>query len=318
MPLRALVAVLLVLPLAAGAFCTQPADKYSVLARRVATAASNEAEVQCIILDAMVPKQRFEFLFPPPIGGMLRRLRQEQSTLCVLGMTHTVDRSGQPKLGKLLNRGVEARIESLLSVPLGNTEGFFSSHTAPLGRTEGAGVPGGGEMVQCSYDATLIGGRRFELLDSADAVLGGQFPPQQPIFPARVRWLDDEDAASVTPELLERSEALAPLVSQWTALVREKRLEKKPEQIEALLADLGPMPSAEDADARALWVAGLACPLPGLNIPPRLELALEFRPAVLGAIGAVDRVEAAHKGIARAIDALRQVPEGWSERMSSP
>ena len=34
---------------AAGAFCTQPADKYSVLARRVATAASNEAEVQCII-----------------------------------------------------------------------------------------------------------------------------------------------------------------------------------------------------------------------------------------------------------------------------
>ena len=119
----------LVLPLAAGAFCTQPADKYSVLARRVATAASNEAEVQCIILDAMVPKQRFEFLFPPPIGGMLRRLRQEQATLCVLGMTHTVDRSGQPKLGKLLNRGVEARIESLLSVPLGNTEGFFSRRT---------------------------------------------------------------------------------------------------------------------------------------------------------------------------------------------
>ena len=60
MPLRALGAVALVLPLAAGAFCTQPADKYSVLARRVATAASNEAEVQCIILDAMVPNHSDE------------------------------------------------------------------------------------------------------------------------------------------------------------------------------------------------------------------------------------------------------------------
>ena len=63
----------------------------------------------------------------------------------------------------------------------------------------------------------------------------------------------------------------------------------------------------EEADLRALWVAGLICPLPGLAIEPRLELELECRPAILNAGTTLERVEAARLGIQRCIERLREL-----------
>ena len=84
-------------------------------------------------------------------------------------------------------------------------------------------------------------------------------------------------------------------------------LEKERGQLKAILADLGPMPPPEEADLRALWVAGLICPLPGLAIEPRLELELECRPAILNAGTTLERVEAARLGIQRCIERLREL-----------
>ena len=78
----------------------QPVDRFNALSRRMAALAQPTAEVQCILLDCMVPKQRFEFQFPPPVGGMLRRVRESGATLCVLGMQHSFAADGTPVLGR--------------------------------------------------------------------------------------------------------------------------------------------------------------------------------------------------------------------------
>ena len=284
----------------------QPRDKFSVLERRISSLEAEEAEVQCILLDCMVPKQRFEFQFPPPIGGMLRQVRENGQTLAVLGMSHSFDANGRPVLGSALRNGVEARIESLLSVPMGDSSAnptFFSAHTAPMGVTGGPG--GGGERIVCAYDATLIGGRRFELVEVPAALKGGKPPPMsQPIFPAKVRWLPD--ATSPAPSAaIALAETLPPLVQEWTEHVLLNDLEKERGQVKRIYADLGPMPEVEDAENLALWVAGLVNPLPGLNINPELELRLEFRPAVLAAASPLERVVAARDGIVKALALIK-------------
>jgi hypothetical protein len=50
-----------------------------------------------------------------------------------------------------------------------------------------------------------------------------------------------------------------------------------------VLADLGPMPSVGDPEERALWVAALINPLPGLGV------AYEIRPAMLATNSASQR-----------------------------
>ena len=69
---------------------------------------------------------------------------------------------------------------------------------------------------------------------------------------------------------------------------------------------MGPVPEANRPSARALWVAGLINPLPGLKLSPQLELQLEARPAVLAARTSGARVEAARRGIDRSIECLRR------------
>ena len=105
-------------------------DKFGVLSRRVASAAAAaaqvESEVSILLLDCMVPKQRFELTLPPPVGSRVKRLREEGRTLCVLGMQHRVDPIAGPQFGKPLRRGVEGQIEALLSVAAANPDNFFA------------------------------------------------------------------------------------------------------------------------------------------------------------------------------------------------
>ena len=113
--------------------CSESAlpDRFSVLSRRVASVAAEEDIVQCILLDCMVPRQRYEFRLPPQVGAAVKTVREDGQILCVLGMQHKMDSRGQPVFGGILRRGVEARIESLLPLPMAN--GAFSAHATPMG-----------------------------------------------------------------------------------------------------------------------------------------------------------------------------------------
>ena len=65
------------------------------------------------------------------------------------------------------------------------------------------------------------------------------------------------------------------------------------------LADMGPMPPAEQPSARALWVAGLINPLPSLGV------AIEVRPMALMAPSASLRLRAVEFALADSIRRLR-------------
>ena len=274
---------------------TTRTDRFShQLARRINSAAQDSETVQCLLLDCMVPKQRFDLRLPPEVGAAVKEARKNGKTICTLGMEHSFDeQTGRPQFGAVLQRGVEARIESLLPVPMAH--GFYSAHTTP----RGVGRGGGASKVMMEYDATVIGGRPFELLDPSAVT------PKGPLFRAEVRWLNfDRDKPPPTSAAIARAEALKPLVNTWFRLVLSLGLEKEKGHLDRILADLGPMPDAEDATGRALWVAGLVSPLPGLALPPEVELKLEARPLVLAATSPEQRVEAAYDGIVRAIEGL--------------
>ena len=203
-----------------------------VLSRRIEALSAETSEVQCLVLDAMVPRQRMELRAGPPFSQQLLNVKESGAQLAMLGV--------DPRQTTVLRCVVEARIEQFSPVTTANS--YF-------------------EMV-------LIGGRRFELLETP----GTEWPPANRLFPATVRWLDDSRPAAAAAT--ERSEALGPLVSEWISLVRSTGRERQPDQIATLLGDLGPMPDAEYADDRALWVGALINPLPALGV------ALEIRPAV--------------------------------------
>lgn len=233
------------------------ASNFEVLNRRIASMQDDEADAQCLVLDAMVPRQRLEVRIGPPFIEPLQKIKQDGGHLCMLGV--------DPRTQSVLRHGVEARIESLTSVT--TLSGFY-------------------EMV-------LIGGRRFSVLTSASS----EWPPTERIFGARVGWLEELPCDQAT---IDRAAALDPLVAEWTRLVVETGRERSPNQIKTLLADLGPMPDAEYADDRALWVAALINPLPALGV------AFEVRPAALQATSAQERLEVVETGILDSIARLKR------------
>jgi hypothetical protein len=104
----------------------------SVLSRRISDMDATEDDVQCILLDAMVPRQRLKIRAGPPFSTLLTRLKNDsKQPLAMLG----ADLAQQ----RIMSFGVEARIETLTEV---DDEG--------------------------GVDVVLIGGRRFELLSGAN------------------------------------------------------------------------------------------------------------------------------------------------------
>lgn len=226
----------------------------SVLSRRIAALDAEEDDAACLVLDAMVPRQRLALRFASDFAESLQTIRASGKPMCMLGI--------DPRQRTVMRRGVEARIESL------------------------AASDGG-------LDAVLIGGRRFELLETDS----GAWPPAERLFDARVRWLQEPPSAGAA---VERAESLEPLVARWIELVRSTGRERQPGQIDTLLGDLGPMPEASDADDRALWVAALINPLPALGV------ALEIRPLALAATSTLARLAVAQRGLEDSIARLEQ------------
>ena len=265
-----------------AAFPSKPPD-YSALSRRIANQQSQVSTVQCLLLDTMVPRQRIEVSFGPPVSELLEIIRNTGGTLGVLGMDH--------RDGHVLRCGVEARIESASSYRAGN--GFFSSHAlSPFDAPNARGYQ--------ALDTALVGGRRFELVNDAGSSKDA-WPPDKPIFQARVRWLDEETG---TAAAILKGQALPPLVREWTQLVRSGQRERTAGQLDALLSDLGPIPAVEETDDLAFWTAALINPLPALGV------SLEVRSAVLEASSALQRVEIVHRALTDSIERLRSMPPG--------
>lgn len=103
-------------------------------------------------------------------------------------------------------------------------------------------------------------------------------------------------------ERMERSDALEEELQQmlkdlqdWQALVRLER----PQQLDAILRDLGPRPPATQLGALMLWLAALLNPLPPLGLAP------ELRPQVLAAPDAAARLAAVRQGLENSLAHLR-------------
>ena len=255
---------------------SRPPD-YTVLSRRISSSKSGEASVRCLLLDNMLPRQRVQLQFGPPVSTALSEGRQAGEAFVVVGL----DR----RKGTICRRGVEVRIESMS--PYRASHGFFSSHST---------TPMRGFTV---LDTVLVGGRCCEILEPD--ISSSTWRPSKPIFEARVRWLPDGPSTSAANAL---AESVAPMVSEWVDLVRSTNREREPLQITRVLSDLGPMPDAEQAGDRALWVAALINPMPALGV------ALEVRAAVLDAADSLARMQVVHEALADSISRLKSMPPG--------
>ena len=199
-------------------------DRMNVLQRRMASIASPEVDAKLLILDCMVPMQRFEILLKPPVGSTIKRAREAEETICVVGMQHTMSRSGRPQFGKPLYRGVEGRIETMLPIAagdgIGNGVNFYAQHTAPLGVTTVRG--GGGQRVYMNYETTIVGGRRFEVVECAalDAWPANDGQPNNQAALRRAHPLDWRGRGAGEPGLAGGRDGreLEPLVKEWTNL----------------------------------------------------------------------------------------------------
>lgn len=271
----------------------------ALLSQRIASMQENVSDVHIIVLDqAVVPRQRIELTLAGPIARRVRELRDQGGTLCIVGKSMA---PGSEKTyfglnaadGSVLQHGVEARIVSLSSVR--QAIGFYSSHTL---RQRDSYV---------ALDTVLVAGRRFQIID-ADAPV---WPPMKPVrglslLTARVRWISDEVASA--PGTIRASARLHTLVHEWLDLVRVTGRERLPGQplfgaealLNRILADLGPMPDAEDADECALWVAAL------INPAPPLGVAIEVRPAALTARTSDERIDMVRRGLSDSIDRLKR------------
>ena len=124
----------------------KPPD-YSVLSRRLSSLQSDESAVSCLLLDSMLPRQRAEVQFVPPVATVLRAIQQApgERTLVVLGM----DR----RRGEILRRGVEVRA---VTAGTGTAAQHREDRSAGEARDTRERVPG--EVVQAWRSAYLVPG----------------------------------------------------------------------------------------------------------------------------------------------------------------
>jgi len=147
-----------------------------------------------------------------------------------------------------------------------------------------------------SVELEVVGGRRFTFPGHPSVEEEPERTSSKPLLRVSLEWVRDEDERPIQGELA-LSETLEPLVERWLRLVRAGR-ERQPGQMDMILEHLGPMPPASEVTDRALWVAALINPLPGLGV------AWEIRPAILNADSSAQRLDIARKGLQASLENL--------------
>lgn len=262
----------------------------SGLMGRVRDLSNRSTKIPVVVLDAMVPKQRLKFsTSDPSFTAMLESLARCN----VPGDGEAGDATGS--IGMFPESSVGARFGMI---------GAMQGQPLPVG-VEVEVVQAFGEQAKPSLLDSMEGGSRPPMAVSVEVVARRRFSltgheestDEGGFSVARVTYSDDLDENDLMPSeleaTLEKSEKLAELVPLWEALVRKTKSERVPDHLEKVRGDIGPMPA--DPSARALWVAALINPLPGMGV------AYEIRPAVLVAETAAKRVEVALKGLESSI-----------------
>lgn len=258
------------------------APNYDVLTSRLASAACTQEKVTCLILDTLVPRQRINFQFGPPISTGVKKARDNGQTIVMIGRDQ--------RQSKYMRHGVEARCISASKYR--KTDGFFSSHS--LSAWDAPNAQG-----YQALDTTFVAGRRCELIEVPD----DEWPPARQIFDATVRWLPEPSEPSPSAAVV-LAEELVTLVAEWLELVKSGQRERLPDQMDSVLTDLGPQPDVEDADDLAFWVSGLINPVPALGV------SREVRPRVLEAEDGLDRVKWVHLALVDSLKRLKSMPPG--------
>ena len=237
-------------------------------------------DVRLLMLDAMVPRQRYQLAAPAPLVDSIVESQREGTPLVVM----------EPHWPNLYawNEADEVWRPDGLQQPASHGVEVSVAEMGPRG-TDGDAI------------VTLIAGRWCEVVaigaeEEGSAVHGRS---------GSVCWRTLDAHApeeQPTPDLLESSEALGKQVDVWAEYVRAAGSEKSVQQLEARLRSLGEMPSAERPSDRALWVAGLINPSPSGTGG---TLAREIRPAVLNAPAAEARVLVVQAALKDSIERLR-------------
>ena len=232
--------------------------------------------VQLLMLDAMVPRQRYHLAAPAPLVEtivdshvplvMMQPHWPNLHTWDDMDGMWTPEREQQPA-----SHGVEVTVAGM----------------SPRS-TDGDAI------------ITLVAGRWCEVLSvSADEGSAAS------VRAGTARWRDLDARApeeQPTPSVLQRSEALASLVDVWTSYMGAAGSDASVEKMDVRVRDLGPMPPADRPSDRALWVAALINPCPS---GASGSLALEVRPAALCAPAAEARVRVVQSALEDSIERLR-------------
>mmetsp|Transcript_39480 Transcript_39480/g.58004 ORF Transcript_39480/g.58004 Transcript_39480/m.58004 type:complete len:339 (+) Transcript_39480:52-1068(+) len=215
--------------------------------------------IPIMILDAMLPKQRLEFHSDDP-----RFRKLIEYTLCnangTLGMIGLNPQSGRP-----LNNGV------IVSLTPDNVKEEYTA-----------------DRESNVISISVQGLERFE-------VQGSPWQDEtKSFYTADIELLQDRVE---TLTLEERKDAqilnafMPNLVERWLDWVVNK---EKMASMDALMADIGPMPN--NIGDRAFWVAALINPIPSLGV------CLEIRPVMLSCTNDLDRIKLATASIQASID----------------
>ena len=158
----------------------------------------------------------------------------------------------------------EPRYIRMLERVLAATEPTFgmlchhSAHGTLVKVLESSRLQGGRFLV------TIQGTHRFKVMRTHEV---DGYTMAQVVW-AEDRPMSDEEAS----DALVLGVELSGLLSTWMEHVQQRGWERRPDQIEHLLSELGEMPSASRPAELGLWAAALVNPLPALGVAPELRV----------------------------------------------
>lgn len=112
------------------------------------------------------------------------------------------------------------------------------------------------------------------------------------------RESEEELFSDAMARAISKAQSIPKLVNKWISLARIK--EQQPGQMDAILHNLGRMPTPEEPTDLSLWVGALINPLPALDV------ATEIRPDLLSAKTAEERIQIVSDAIQHSIRHMLQ------------
>lgn len=190
------------------------------LANRMEQVRDGVADVQVVVIESIVPGQRFSITAPPQLVDLLTG-SYEGTPIVMLG------RQGS----SVARHGVEVKVEQVVKRPV--VPGIHPEGTA---------------------DVTLRACRLCEVVELLEKGVSVPWLGRH----GRARWIPfEEEDTHASSDNVARAEALDASVQEWIALVRETAKEPGLRQLASKLENMGPMPPATEPNRRALWAAGL-------------------------------------------------------------